>query len=127
VFTAQVAGQINTLLNGNHEIDTIAAALPLATRLLQPAWRTLIEHPVGRLATAIRANQVCHWAPQEPTRLYASHGDHDVVYASAETCLRQIKDKGGLAQIEDMGEVDHVGSVLASLPFIRAWFSRLAA
>ncbi len=127
VFTPRVADQINSLFNGNNEIDTIAAALPPATRLLQPAWRTLIEYPAGRLAMAIRANHVCHWAPQEPTRLYASHGDHDVVYANAETCLRQIKDKGGHAQIEEMGEVDHVSSVLASLPLIRAWFSQLAA
>jgi hypothetical protein len=127
VFTAPAAGKINGLFNGKHEIDAIVAALPPVTGLLQPAWRTLIEHPAGRLATAIRANQVCHWAPREPTRLYASHGDHDVVFANAQTCLREIEDMGGHAQIEDMGDVDHLGSALASLPLVRAWFSQLAA
>lgn len=127
VFTAPAAGKINGLFNGKQEIDTIDAALPPVTGLLQPAWRTLIEHPAGRLAMAIRANQVCHWAPREPVRLYASHGDHDAVFANAQTCLREIEDMGGRAQIEDMGEVDHVGSALASLPLVRAWFSQLAA
>lgn len=126
VFTAPAAGKINGLFDGQQEIDAIAAALPPVTGLLRPAWRTLIEHPAGRFAAAIRANQVCHWTPRAPTRLYASHGDHDAVFANARACLREIQDMGGHAQIEDLGEVSHVGSALASLPLIRAWFSRLA-
>jgi hypothetical protein len=126
VFTAPTAGKINTLFDGKHEFDAIGAALPPVNGLLQPAWRTLIEHPAGRLAAAIRANQVCHWSPREPTRLYASPGDHDVVFANAQTCLREIEDMGGRAQIEDMGTVDHLGSALASLPLVRAWFAQLA-
>jgi hypothetical protein len=127
VFTAPTAGKINGLFDGTQEIDAIDAALPLVTGLLQPAWRALIEQPAGRLATAIRANQVCHWAPREQTRLYASHGDRDVVFAVAQTCLRQLEGAGGHAQIADMGRVDHIGSALASLPLVRAWFSQLAA
>jgi len=127
VFTAPAAGQIDRLYDGTHEIDTISAALPPATQLLQPAWRSQIEHPTGRLAAAIRANQVCHWAPPAPVRLYASHGDHDVVYANAGTCLRQIQNSGGHAQIVDLGDVDHLGSALKSLPLVRAWFSQLGA
>jgi hypothetical protein len=50
-----------------------------------------------------------------------------VVFANAQTCLREIEDMGGHAQIEDMGKVDHLGSALASLPLVRAWFSQLAA
>jgi hypothetical protein len=127
VFTAPVAGQISSLFDGGHEIDAIDAALPPATGLLRPTWRSMVQHPAGRLAAAIRANAVCLWAPREPVRLYASHGDHDVVYANAETCLRQIGDASGHAQIEDMGEVDHVGTVKASVPLVRAWFSQLTA
>jgi pimeloyl-ACP methyl ester carboxylesterase len=127
VFTASTAGKINSLFDGKQEIDAIAAVLPPATGLLQPAWRTLIEHPTGRLAAAVRANQVCHWAPREPVRLYASHGDHDVVFANVQACLREIEDMGGRAQIEDVGEVNHVGSALVSLPLVRTWFSQLAS
>jgi hypothetical protein len=127
VFTAPVAGKINDLFDGEQEIDSIVAALPPVTGLLQPAWRALIEHPSGRLATAIRANQVCHWAPREPTRLYASQGDHDAVFANTQACIREIEDMGGHAQIEDVGEVDHLGSLIASVPLVRAWFSQLAA
>jgi hypothetical protein len=127
VFTAPAAGQVNGLFDGTHEIDAIVAGLPAATGLLQPSWRNLIEHPAGRLAAAVRANQVCQWAPHEPTRLYASRGDRDVVFASARACLREIEARGGRAQIEDMGEVGHVGTIIASLPLVRAWFSQLAA
>jgi pimeloyl-ACP methyl ester carboxylesterase len=126
VFTEPTAGEINSLFDGTHEIDEIAAALPPATELLQPAWQAQIAHPTGRFAQAIAANQVCHWAPKAPLRLYASHGDHDVVFANAQTCLKQIQDQGGHAQIEDMGQVDHVGTAMASLPLIRTWFTQLA-
>jgi pimeloyl-ACP methyl ester carboxylesterase len=126
VFTDPAAGEIDGLFDGTHEIDEIAAALPPATELLQPAWQAQIAHPTGRFAAAVKANQVCHWAPRAPVRLYASHGDHDVVFANAQTCLAQIQARGGHAQIEDMGQVDHVGTAMASLPLIRAWFAALA-
>jgi hypothetical protein len=127
VFNAPVAGKINGLFDGTHEIDAIEAALPPVTGLLQPAWRALIEHPAGRLAAAIRANQVCRWAPWEPVRLYASHGDRDVVFAVPQACQRQIEAAGGSAPIESLGEVSHMGSAIAGLPQVRAWFSQLAA
>lgn len=127
VFTAPVAGKINALFDGTHEFDSIAAALPPVTGLLQPAWRALITHPSGRLAAAIRANQVCNWAPREPVRLYASHGDHDVVFAVAQACLSEIAAAGGRAMIVNMGGVSHVESIIKSLPLVRTWFSQLAA
>lgn len=127
VFTEPAASKITSLFDGTHDLNEIAAALPPAAELLRPAWHAQILHPTGRFAAAIRRNQVCHWAPQAPTRLYASHGDHDVVFANAQTCLQQIHNVGGRAQIEDMGQVDHVGTAKASLPHIRAWFSQLAS
>lgn len=125
VFTQPTAGEIDGLFDGTHEIDEISAALPPATELLQPAWQAQIAQPTGRFAAAVGTNQVCHWAPRVPVRLYASHGDHDVVFANAQACSAQIRAEGGRARIEDMGQVDHVGTALASLPLIRAWFTRL--
>jgi acetyl esterase/lipase len=127
VFTEPTAGEIGGLFDGTHEIDEISAALPPATELLRPAWQAQIAHPTDRFAAAVEANQVCHWAPRAPVRLYASHGDRDVVFANAQTCSAQIRAKGGHAEIEDMGQVDHVGTALASLPLIRAWFALLTA
>jgi hypothetical protein len=49
-----------------------------------------------------------------------------VVFANAQTCSAQIRAEGGHAEIEDMGQVDHVGTALASLPLMRAWFALLA-
>jgi hypothetical protein len=126
VFAKPAAGQINSLFDGTHEIDAIDKVLPPGTELLQPTWRAQVIHPTGQFAAAIRLNQVCHWAPQAPVRLYASHGDHDVVFANAQRCLEQIQDRDGHAQIEDMGQVDHVGTARASLPLIRGWFAQLA-
>jgi hypothetical protein len=126
VFTEPAADEIDGLFDGTHELDAVAAALPPVTKLLRPAWEAQIMHPTGRFAAAIRSNQVCHWAPRIPVRLYASHGDHDVVFANAQRCLEQLQDQGGRAPIEDMGQVDHVGTAIASLPLIRAWFTQLA-
>ena len=74
----------------------------------------------------MRDNDVCHWASKIPTKLYAAHGDRDVVYSNAETCRKQIIARGGTAQIIDMGDVDHVGSVITSLPLVRTWFTQLS-
>ncbi|MEU4195320.1 hypothetical protein AB0E69_25700 [Kribbella sp. NPDC026611] len=125
-FTEPSAGRLADLYDGTHEIDEIAAALPPPTQLVQPSWRALLEHPTGRLAAAIRANQVCRWAPDAPTRLYASHGDRDVVFANAESCLHQLHQHGAHAQLIDLGQLDHVASALASLPAVRSWFTQEA-
>ncbi|MEV4622444.1 hypothetical protein AB0J74_27490 [Asanoa sp. NPDC049573] len=86
----------------------------------------MIANPTGRYAAGLRANDVCHWAPKVPTRLYAARGDRDVVFANAEQCRRQILARGGTAEIIDLGDVDHVGSAITSLPLVRTWFTGLS-
>jgi pimeloyl-ACP methyl ester carboxylesterase len=125
VFTAQYAGIIEGLFDGTHGIADIDAALPTPQELFRPETLALIANPTGRYAAALRDNDVCHWAPQVPTRLYAARGDQDVVYANAEQCRRQIMTRGGTAHVIDMGDVDHVGTAVTSLPLIRTWFTQL--
>jgi alpha/beta superfamily hydrolase len=125
IFTAQYADIVEGLFDGTHGIAEIDAALPAPQELFRPEILTLIANPTGRYAAALRDNDVCHWAPTVPTRLYAAHGDRDVVFANAEQCRRQIMARGGTAQIMDMGDVDHVATAITSLPLIRAWFCQL--
>jgi acetyl esterase/lipase len=126
VFTARYADLVEGLFDGTHSVGEIDAALPAPGDLFRPEILMLIANPTGRYAAALRDNDACHWAPSAPTRLYASHGDRDVVFANAEQCRQQITASGGTAQIVDMGTVDHVGTAITSLPLIRTWFSQLA-
>lgn len=127
VFTAPYADTVEGLFDGSHSFTEIDAALPAPAELFRPEILALINHPSGRYAAALRANDVCRWAPSAPIRLYASPGDRDVTIANAEQCRRQITARGGTAQLIDMGGVDHVGTAIASLPLVRTWFSQLAA
>jgi hypothetical protein len=126
VFAAPYADSVEGLFDGTHGLDMVAAALPdTPEQLFRPEALARMAHPSGRLAAALRDNDVCRWTPTVPTRLYAGRGDRDVASVHAEQCQRQILDRGGVAQIVDVGEVDHIGTAIASLPLIRAWFSDL--
>jgi hypothetical protein len=125
IFTARYAGTIEGLYDGDHGFTDIDAALPAPKDLFRPRTLTLIAHPTGRYARALRDNDVCHWAPPAPVRLYAADGDRDVTSANAEQCRRQIQARGGTARIINMGAVDHVGTAIASVPLVRTWFSQL--
>jgi hypothetical protein len=125
IFTAPYADIVEGLFDGSRGIADIDAVLPTPQELFRPETLALIANPTGRYAAALRANDVCHWVPNAPTRLYAAHGDRDVVYVNAEQCRRQIIARGGTAQIIDMGDVDHVGTAVTSLPLVRTWFTQL--
>lgn len=126
VFTAPYADKVEGLFDGTHGVRDIDDALPTPEKLFRPEILALIANPAGRYAAALRENDVCHWAPSAPTRLYHSRGDRDVVFANAEQCRRQIMARGGTAQIVDMGDVDHIGTAVTSVPLVRTWFTQLA-
>ncbi len=125
VFTQPYAGTIDALFDGSHDVTEIAAALPASQQLFQPAYLELIAHPSGPLEAALTANDVCRWAPQVPTQLFAGRADRDVVFANARRRRAQIITFGGDATIADMGDVDHIGTAIAALPRIRTWFATL--
>ena len=127
VFTAPYADLIEGLYDGTRGVPDIDATLPEPQELFRPEALRLIADPTGRYAAAARDNDVCRWAPSAPTRLYAAHGDRDVNFAVAEQCQRQLVERGAPAQLVDMGGADHVGTAIASIPQIRAWFAELSA
>jgi hypothetical protein len=97
VFTATYADLVEGLFDGTHGVQEIDDALPAPAELVRSEILTLITHPTGRYAAALRDNDVCHWAPSVRTRLYRSRGDRDVDFANAEQCRRQIIARGGTA------------------------------
>jgi hypothetical protein len=127
VFLPPYADTIPMLFDGNHSMTQIEASLPDSPdQLFQPKALKLIRQPHGAFMAALRANDVCRWAPTVPTRLYAGRADRDVVFAHTQRCQEQILARRGTADIIDVGDVDHIGTAIASLPRIRAWFEHLA-
>ncbi|WP_433802620.1 alpha/beta hydrolase family protein [Actinomycetospora sp. CA-084318] len=126
MFAVPAADEIAHLFDGTHDFTQIAAALPAPQQLLAPAALALVEHPTAPFAAALEANEVCRWRPDVPVRLYAGHGDRDVVYANSTSCRDQLRVRGGDAVVEDMGGADHVGTAIAALPAIRTWFAELS-
>ena len=126
VFTQPYASTIDALFDGSHEFTEIAGDLPAPQQLFQPAYLALIAHPSGPLEAALATNDVCRWAPRVAVRLFAGRADRDVVFANAQQCRAEIIAHGGDATVADMGDVDHIGTVIAALPTIRTWFAELA-
>jgi hypothetical protein len=121
VFQAPYANIVEQLFDGNHQDEEIVAALPpTATDLLTPAYVQRLHHPSGPLLAAVRENdRTCRWRPQAPIRLYAADGDRDVPIANARACQAEL---GTFAPLINVGNVDHSGSALASVPRILDWF-----
>jgi hypothetical protein len=128
VFAAPYADKVETLFDGTHDMAVIGRALPTRPAdLFTPQALAQIAAPSGRLAQALRANDVCRSRPPAPVRLYAAHGDRDVTFAHAQRCLDQIADRGGQVELVDLGDTDHVGTAIAGLPRIRDWFQQMRA
>jgi acetyl esterase/lipase len=128
VFTAPYADTVEGLFDGTHDVASIRAALPArAQDLFRPEFLARLAAPSGRLAAALRDNDVCRWRPSAPVRLVAARGDRDVPFEHAEHCRQQLRSRGGDAQIVDLGATDHIGTAIAGLPVVRDWFSGLDA
>jgi pimeloyl-ACP methyl ester carboxylesterase len=124
VFQAPYASTVEQLFDGNHPDEDISTALPAnPAALLTPAYAERLRHPTGPLLAAIRENdRTCQWRPRVPIQLYAADGDRDVPIANARACQVEL---GRWAPLVDVGNVDHTGSALASVPKILDWFVTL--
>ncbi len=126
VFAAPYAHTVETLFDGTHDMAAIGRSLPIRPAdLFTPETLAQIAAPSGRLAHALRANDVCRSRPAAPVRLYAGRDDRDVTFAHAERCRDQITARGGQVELVDLGGTDHIGTAIAGLPLIRDWFQQL--
>jgi hypothetical protein len=126
VFKAPYAGSVAALFDGEHTIEQTMAGLPSnPAELLQPEYAALLRHPTGALGRAARANDnAClGWTPSVPVRMYAAHGDPEAVYANSERCKESLN--GADLTLTDVGDVDHITSVVLSIPHVAEWFATL--
>jgi hypothetical protein len=89
---AKVAG----LFDGRHDDVAILKALPRRLdALFTSAFRARLAHPDGGLLAAMRDNDgACDWAPKAPVRIYAAHGDEQVAFANARSCVAALRAHG---------------------------------
>jgi len=126
VFRAPYAGRVAALFDGEHTIEETVAGLPSnPADLLQPAYASLLRNPTGPLGRAARANDdAClRWEPSAPVRMYAAHGDPEAVYANSERCKESLN--GADLTLTDVGDVDHITSLVLSIPHVAKWFATL--
>ncbi|MER6950113.1 hypothetical protein ABT294_39460 [Nonomuraea sp. NPDC000554] len=126
-FRPPYDAKVTDLLDGSHDRDTIAAALPSTPdELLTPAYLGKLGKPTGRLLKAIRENDTtCRdLRPGAQVRLFAATGDRDVVVANSASCLKELRARHVDATLTEVGEVNHFGSLRLSLPKVLAWFQQ---
>lgn len=124
VFQTPYAGHVADLFDGTHTLDETTKALPDNPRdLLREEWTERLLHPTGPLARAAHANDdAClRWTPAAPVRMFAAHGDPEAVYANSQRCHRELR--GADVTLTDVGDVDHVTSLVLPVPRVATWFA----
>jgi len=123
-FQAPYDATVETLIDGEHRGEEILPALPATpAELFTPAFMDRLREPSGALQEALaEADGTCDWRPRIQVSIYASRGDRDVPIANAEYCQEILQAHGADARLIDVGNVDHFGSLVLSLPRIIAQF-----
>ncbi|NBE52076.1 hypothetical protein GUY60_11705 [Streptomyces sp. YC537] len=123
-FRAPYAQEVETLFDGDHTGEQIAAALPgTSAELFTEEFLDQVRHPTGVLRQKLKAlDTTCDWRPDVPVHLFHARGDGDVAITHAEHCRGQLIDNGAEQQLTDIGEFDHNTSVRKALPQVVRWF-----
>jgi hypothetical protein len=125
-FKAPYAGHVAALFDGDHTIDQTMAGLPARPAdLLQPDIISELRHPTGAWRQAARDNDYAcpRWKPSAPIRMYAAHGDPEAVYRNSEQCKDLLHATD--VTLTDVGDVDHITSLVLSIPQVATWFATL--
>jgi alpha/beta superfamily hydrolase len=126
VFKAPYAGHVADLFDGTHEFEDTVAALPgIPGELLREEWTRQLLHPTGKLAHAVRVNDdACvRWTPKAPVRMFGGNGDDEAVFPNSERCYRELRGRGADVTLTDIGDVDHITSLVLSIPQVATWFA----
>jgi hypothetical protein len=122
------ASLVPTLFDGEHDEDSIMAALPRDPRRMfrDDFLRTYEGGEANWLRERLVANSLYDWTPRAPVRLYFGSLDADVSPREAERESTRLQERGADVAVVDVGAFDHEGSVLQSVPLLLAWFDELA-
>ena len=70
-------------------------------------------------------NEVSHFAPKAPVRLYYGRSDRDVPPREALQTAAEMRGRGADVTAIDVGPYDHFASVLWATPLALAWLDKL--
>ncbi|MFC8625774.1 hypothetical protein [Streptomyces anulatus] len=123
-FRAPFDKTVESLLDGNHTGEEIAAALPRTSKeLFTERFLQKMRNPTGDLRRKLKAmDSTCDWRPEVPVHLFHAKGDKDVPFANSQYCRDQLTAKGADQQLTDMGQVDHYATVLRAVPEVAREF-----
>lgn len=117
-FRAPYDKSVETLFDGNHKAEQLAAALPKTSKeLFTKEFLQKVRNPTGKLQRQLKVlDSTCDWRPEVPVHLFHARGDKDVFFTNAQHCRRQLIANGADQQLTDVGEFDHSTTVLKALP-----------
>ncbi|MBJ3809131.1 lipase family protein [Streptomyces flavofungini] len=125
-FRAPYDKKVESLFDGNHTGEQIAAVLPKTSKeLFTPAFLNKIRHPTGELRRNLRAlDTTCDWRPQVPVHLFHSKADEDVPFKNSAHCARQLTTNGAAHKLTEVTEADsHSTTVLKAAPQVAREFN----
>ena len=117
------------LLDGTHTGGDLNAQLPTdPLTILEPgllaAFRANPRHP---LRLALADNDLYHWRPRAPLRLYHCAADQDVIFANSQVAFNSFQSLGAtqVQLIDPIPPADHGGCSEPSLALAKTWFDSL--
>jgi Secretory lipase len=128
LLNAALAGEALALFDGQHDSDTINAALPVLPRdLVTTGFLAALEsdafHPVK---AALENNDVYRWKPVSPMRLYHCAGDDRIPYANATTAHDFFIAIGADVSLQTLLLNSHADCAIPALLNGKTWFDSLA-
>ena len=115
------------LLDGDHMAEQATQTPANPRSIFTPQF--LADFDAGRsnwFIEAMRENQAYDWAPKAPFRAYEGDKDVDVPPADSRQFVAGARQRGGAAELIDVGPYDHSGTAFHAAPQIRAWFDSLS-
>jgi len=127
VMTAPMAALTRKLYDQPHKPDEIIAALPKDPRtLFDPAFLDAFDRGGQHwFLEAMAANEVSHFTPRAPVRLFHGAADIDVSPRESTVTADMFRARGSDALAIDLGPVDHGGSALKAAPAVLDWLGSL--
>jgi predicted esterase len=127
VLTPQFAALAAQLYDQPHEPEAIVAALPKTPRtMFQPSFLDAVDHSGPNwLLQAMSDNEVSHFTPKAPVRLYYGRSDLDVPPREAVQTAAEMRRRGADVTAYDVGPYDHFASLRWATPQALAWLDKL--
>lgn len=117
------------LMDGEHSSSSVNAAMPaIPQHIFTPAYLDALTNDTNHpFRVALRANDLVHWTPQTPTRLYHASGDTVVPYQNSQVAYSNFTANGApnIDLIDVLPGGDHDDGAVPAFILAKAWFDSL--